>query len=395
LLIGNQLYSPNVGKLNNPHNDIELVEKALRQVGFTVVGKMDLSRSGIMREVSEFAERLSNAGPGAIGFFYYSGHGVSRPLDHSNYLIPTDIMSMQNPNFWWDAVSLVTILNELENRAPNASHIVVFDACRNELHLPTKAAVKGFEPVTDRNGMFIALSTSPNTSSSDEGEGGGPYARALASELTRPGQDHLTLFQNVKERVFSATGNTQRPWENNGLLERVYLAGKPAVQPPPVLEAKRVWEAFGQRSTDEKFLDNFIAIYGETEYGSLARERRATIQKQAFITDIPKDNSSRSPQQRSNIVRAIVPNSESYSVGDAVRIKIIAASSRVKAFAVFPFGERARAKVEASYNVSEGGLYIPFKIPPGVKPSTYSVAVYVQEMASKIEERHDIEIVVR
>jgi hypothetical protein len=78
-----------------------------------------------------------------------------------------------------------------------------------------------------------------------------------------------------------------------------------------------------------------------------------------------------------------------------VRIKIITASSRVKAFAVFPFGDKERSKVEASYNVSEGGLYIPYKIPAGVKPNTYVVAVYVQEIQSKVEEKHDIEIIVQ
>ena len=83
--------------------------------------------------------------------------------------------------------------------------------------------------------------TSPNTSSLDIGDDSGPYAQALASEFNRTGQDHLTLFQNVKERVFSATsatGNPQRPWENNGLLKRFYFAGPPAAsdlaqEPPP------------------------------------------------------------------------------------------------------------------------------------------------------------------
>ena len=35
-----------------------------------------------MREINDFvAQRLSSGGPDVVGFFYYSGHGVSRPLD--------------------------------------------------------------------------------------------------------------------------------------------------------------------------------------------------------------------------------------------------------------------------------------------------------------------------
>jgi uncharacterized caspase-like protein len=392
LLVGNENYSQQVGTLKNPHNDIMIVGDALSKANFSVVSRLNLSRSGILREVTEYAERLSNAGPNAIGFFYYSGHGVSRPLNHINYLIPTDIPNLQDQNFWFNAVSLDDILNELENGAPNASHIIVFDACRNELHLPTKSAVKGFQPVTDRNGMFVAFSTSPNTSSSDIGDNGGPYARILGSEIGRVGQDHLSLFQNVKERVFSATDNVQRPWENNGLLERVYLAGKPAPQeqPSPDDEAKRLWDSFGQRTTDAKFLEDFISRYGQTAYGPLAKKRLADVGQQ-----VTQGNMSATSILRSKIVRAIVPNSDSYVSGEMIRIKIIAASSRVKAFAVFPFGARERAKVEAGYNVAEGGLYIPYKVPPRTAPGVYSVAVYVQEIESKIEERHDIDIAIK
>jgi uncharacterized caspase-like protein len=75
LLIGNQNYAPGVGALTNPHNDIELVGKSLQKIGFHTVAKKDLRRADIMREVNEFAARLNKGGPGAIGFFYYSGHG--------------------------------------------------------------------------------------------------------------------------------------------------------------------------------------------------------------------------------------------------------------------------------------------------------------------------------
>jgi formylglycine-generating enzyme required for sulfatase activity len=229
LLIGNKNYGPQVGALKNPHKDIALIDKALRQVGFSVVSKKDLGRVEMHRQINEYIERLSKVGPGAVGFFYYVGHGVSNPYDRNNYLIPIDIQNMQDPDLWINALPLDRLLRDLERGAPNAAHIVVFDACRNELRLPVRTGVKGFEPVTAMRGMFIAFSTSPNNSASDVGEDSGPYAQALASELIRPRQDHLTLFQNVKERVISATGGTQWPWESNGLL-RFYFVDKPLAQ---------------------------------------------------------------------------------------------------------------------------------------------------------------------
>jgi hypothetical protein len=234
LLIGNKNYGPLVQALINPHNDIDRIGKTLQQVGFSVVSKKDLGRTGMKREISEFVNRLSNAGPEAVGFLYYAGHGVTRPGYHKNYLIPIDIQDMQNPDLWWNAIALEEILDELERGAPNASTFVIFDACRNELRLPIRSPNKGFEAVVEKPGMFIAFSTSPNTSASDGGANGSPYAQALASELTRPGVHHLDLFQNVKERVFNATGRIQRPWEINGLFSRFYFAGDRTAPPQTV-----------------------------------------------------------------------------------------------------------------------------------------------------------------
>jgi hypothetical protein len=77
------------------------------------------------------------------------------------------------------ALRLDDILRLLDG-ARSAAKFVVFDACRNELRLPTKDTSKGLVPVAEQQGMFIAVD---------------PYAAALAAELGRPGLDHLNLFR--------------------------------------------------------------------------------------------------------------------------------------------------------------------------------------------------------
>ena len=221
------------GPLKNPHNDAAAVGRALEAVGFKITVVRDASRRDVLSEVRAFAERLAQEGPEAIGFFYYSGHGISRPEDRANYLIPVDLRDTESSDFWFDAVKLDDILAELERVAPSAAHFVVFDACRNELKLPVKSVAKlGFSPVTERAGMYIAFATAPGAVASDQGATSGPYAGALAAELTRPGQDHLQLFQNVKEGVYSTTGNRQLPWASDGMVKRIYLSGLPAPDRP-------------------------------------------------------------------------------------------------------------------------------------------------------------------
>lgn len=248
LLIGNQDYAREVGPLANPVNDVKLIDRALRQIGFaddSIRIVENASRRTILSEVDRYADRLAAAGPDAVGFFYYSGHGAANRRDRQNYLIPVEAKALDS-SVWYDAVRLDGVVSKLKARASNAAHFVIFDACRNLLNMPTKGG-KGFAPVSSRRGMLIAFSTDPGETASDEGDGSGPYAAALAAELVKPGLDHVSLFQNVKERVVAKVRN-QVPWERNGLVRRVYLAGErgqqsaqPVTPQPPMSEAAIAW----------------------------------------------------------------------------------------------------------------------------------------------------------
>ena len=159
LVIGNKNYGPLVGGLTNPHNDIKLVAEALSEMGSEFETVQDGDRASIVREVGKLSRALGRAGPDAIGFLYYSGHGVSRPLERTNYIIPIEIRDMNDPEIWWKAISVEDVVVELKRNAPNATNFLVFDACRSELRVSTKGAEKGFAPIIRHLGMFIATST--------------------------------------------------------------------------------------------------------------------------------------------------------------------------------------------------------------------------------------------
>ena len=269
LLVGNRAYDASVGALKNPYNDVAIVGASLLAQGFEV-----------FQGVRELVRRLNAAAAGSIGFFYYSGHGAADKDTNINYLIPVDAREPGAPAFWDDSIKLDDVF-ALLNSARDSVKFVVFDACRNELRLPTKDTAKALLPVAEQQGLFIAFASAPGETASDQGENSGPYAAALATELMKPGLDHLNLFQNVKESVLASTGGVQHPWESNGLSRRVYLVRQAKIEvmnAARLSEPAKAWDKV-KDSRDLAALEAFAARYKETFYADLARARIKVLRK--------------------------------------------------------------------------------------------------------------------
>src|SRR5262249_2518337 len=147
----------------------------------------------------------------------------------TNYLIPVDAKTTETSELWDQSLRLTEITHKLKTEAGNATHFVVFDACRNRLKLtqPGSRAVvqsKGFVTVAHENGMLIAYSTAEGELASDAGDGAGPYAKALAGEMVKAGVEAVSVFRKVQVRVRSSIG--QEPWLGFSALREVYFAGE-------------------------------------------------------------------------------------------------------------------------------------------------------------------------
>src|SRR5262249_37912624 len=145
-----------------------------------------------------------------------------------NFLIPIDVTDAETEDLWYQSIEFTEIVDKLSAQAPDATHYVVFDACRDELKLKqtgkTLGSNKGFVPIANTSGLLIAYSTAPNKTASDVGAVSGPYAKALAEEITKPGQEAVMMFRNVQLKVKQATG--QDPWLSFPTLRAIYFAGE-------------------------------------------------------------------------------------------------------------------------------------------------------------------------
>jgi hypothetical protein len=215
LVVGNGAYA-GMTRLRNPERDATLVATSLRKAGFDVELVTDVDQKSLKRAIARFGERLTRAGSGTTGLFYYAGHGLQ--VDGANYLIPVDAAITRRADVDLEGVSAETVLRQLAD-AKVQTGVVVLDACRT---VPTyadeaRAITLGLARMDAGNGMFIAYSTAPGQVAADGAAGNSPFSEALAALMLRPGQPIEVVFRDVRRQVIQKTGGAQVPWDASSL----------------------------------------------------------------------------------------------------------------------------------------------------------------------------------
>jgi formylglycine-generating enzyme required for sulfatase activity len=267
LAVGNEAYSGALTKLNRPHEDAEKISGALQTTGFAVTQRKDQGRSEILREVRALADRLKAAGPEAVGFFYYSGHGASALVGdrRRNYMIPVGTAIETPDDLVAEGIPLDDIIAILQ-RSKAKAIFIVFDACRSELPWSKGGADpdKAFNAVSAGPGMFIAYSTAEGTSAPDDGA----FAAALASQLVEPGRTHLAAFDAASRSVGRTRGVDRRPWYSNQIDDEIYFAAR-----PPLLDQPNATPGPFPIGTVSALLDRSPAAFAAAKSGRPVAER--------------------------------------------------------------------------------------------------------------------------
>ncbi len=293
LVIGNGAYSDQVAPLRNAVADAELMEGALSLAGFkreNIEIVRNVSRIELLKAVGRHAARLraAQADPATrantVGFLYYAGHGLANPDTQKNYLIPVDVARMDD-DVWYSAVALSDIVSEVQRAAPDALHVLVFDACRSELRMGTRGG-GGFFAEQQRPGVLIAFSTDVGQVAYDGSGVNGPYASALATQLIDQQRRRATvLFDDVKFDVYAAMEGRQFPWHISKFTRPFYFhddggaaagdgGGAAPGEKRELGEVAKVYSAVQQHG-DEATLNAFADRYSETVFAESAKAAAA------------------------------------------------------------------------------------------------------------------------
>jgi hypothetical protein len=219
LVIGNEGYQY-LPRLATPVGDAQLIASTLQSLGFELIGgkaQTDLDRPHFEQAIAEFGKALAG---GAVGLFYYAGHGVA--VQGSNYLVPIGA----NPTTVADAdlqlVNADIVLKQME-AAGSKLNIMILDACRNNPFggRGLRDVGAGLAQMRAPRGTLISYATQPGNVALD-GDGHSPYTAALSEAMRRPGLEVWKVFNEVGLAVDKVTGSRQQPWTSNSPLEGTF-----------------------------------------------------------------------------------------------------------------------------------------------------------------------------
>jgi hypothetical protein len=182
-----------------------------------------------------------------IGLFFYAGHGIS--INGYNYLIPVDASISTQEAVKRELLRVDRILGATVEK----KKILVFlDACRDNpfkkqvaqlgqisvsrgllvskriqtIHLDDSQGLSRLD--SGNENLFVAFATQPGNVALDAvaGEQHSPFSKGILAHLQEP-LEVRELMTKVRATVAQATDFKQIPWEQNSLLEPIYLGARP------------------------------------------------------------------------------------------------------------------------------------------------------------------------
>jgi uncharacterized caspase-like protein len=216
LCVGVDRYT-SVKPLQNAVNDANDMDGALKKYRFQSSAAVDLSTSGLDQAVQRFAASIQ---PGDAAFFFFAGHGVQ--IGGTNFLIPADFKITSEADVAPKAYPAERALQAMV-RARAGLAVVILDACRNNPFRPSQGGA-GLAPVPPMLGTMTVFSTGAGQTASDNPGGrNGLFTGHFLAAMPTPQMALHHLTRKVRDAVFLASGQRQRPYIQEDVIGDFFL----------------------------------------------------------------------------------------------------------------------------------------------------------------------------
>lgn len=300
-------------QLKKARGDASSIAQALRDIGFEVIVKHDLTRSAFNVQWQEFLNTLA---PGDTAAFFFAGHGIE--LSGLNYLLPSDVPNVRpgrDELLRRESLSLQEFLADLRERGTRLN-LVILDACRDNPfeQLPGRSigGARGLAMNEPPEGTFIMFSAGTGESALDrlsdtDSDPNSIYTRLLLPLIKAPDLSLTDVAEQVRTDVrelAESVRHRQTPAYYSQVLGRVCLAGgdcnqqpiaAPTAAPVVLSEAAEAWDRI-RESTNIALLDAFAQRFDGSFYADLARAKQEEVRRKA-------DEERRAEEEKANARR--------------------------------------------------------------------------------------------
>ena len=269
--------------------DGALVASVLRDLDFELTSLADADLATLRGAIADFGRTLRDAGPDAVGLFYYAGHAVQS--FGVNYLLPTDVSVTGAGDLDLLAIDADAILRQLR-AADVGVGIVVLDASHSDPLASMVLPTRGLAEIDVPAGLLVAFAAQPDAVVTESTGVNGHYASALAARMADPTLAIEPMFRRASDDVAAMTDGRQVPWTRSKLTRAFQLApasaparptvepsalSEPAAEPPmqprglvfvaPTAEAviKSVWDRIA-KTRDREQIELFVAAYPDSAF---------------------------------------------------------------------------------------------------------------------------------
>lgn len=291
LVVGNSAYQ-HVAELRNPRNDAEAITAKLQDLGFDVIGGIDLDRDALEDRVRDFARTSRGA---EVTLFYYAGHGLQ--VGGKNYLVPVDAELTDEADLDFQTVSMDAVLRNMERE--RRTNLIILDACRNNplaknlaRSMGTRSASvgRGLAPLETGVGTLISFATQPGNVALDGDGHNSPFTTALLRHIDTENLDVALMMRRVRRDVMDATGGNQVPWSNSSLTDAIFLNTGSGDKAAAVSndDALQAWNAI-RDSNSRALFETYITRYPDSLYADFAKARLAELGTDTAALDQSSD----------------------------------------------------------------------------------------------------------
>jgi hypothetical protein len=149
-------------------------------------------------------------------------------VDGENYLLPVDFAAVSQSDVKYQAYAADRVLDLMKDRGVRLS-ILILDACRNNPYRSWKGVGGGLATMTGE-GAFIAFAAGAGRTADDNpSERNDLFTKYLLQELKEPHLNIDDVFEQVREKVYGASGRKQVPFSYSGIIGKFFF--RPEVVP--------------------------------------------------------------------------------------------------------------------------------------------------------------------